>query len=192
MDQSQNEPTKQKGINGLYDTVSILVTAAIIITVVFTFFFRFSGVVGESMEPTLHTGDWLFLNQMEDTDPSYGDIVVISQPNAFNENLVKRVIATGGQTIDIDFKTGDVTVDGKLLDEPYINDATTLSFDMEFPLTVPEGYCFVMGDNRQNSVDSRSSEVGLIKDDYILGIASFARTSGGFESLSISDADTAD
>ena len=180
------EKKSGKGAGVLYDIASILITAALIITIIFAFFFRFSGVVGPSMEPTLHTGDWLILNQMKNSGPEYGDIVVISQPNEYKENIVKRVIATEGQTIDINFNTGDVYVDGAIIDEPYINNATTLSYDTDFPLVVPEGYCFVMGDNRQESLDSRSTQIGLIRNDYILGTADRAITSGGMTNLEIS------
>ena len=172
-----------KGLSLCYDIVSIFVTAAVIIAVLFTFFFRLSGINGSSMEDTLHDGDWVLLSQLDYTEPEYGDIVVISQPNDFGENIVKRVIATGGQTIDIDFETGDVYIDGEVLEENYIKNATIDQYDVEFPLTVPEGYCFVMGDNRQDSLDSRSSHVGLIRNDYVLGIARFAKTATGFQSL---------
>ena len=169
-----------------YDIVSIIVTAALIIAILFTFFFRMSGVNGPSMEPTLHTGDWLVISQLgKDAAPSYGDVVVISQPNEFGENIVKRVIATEGQTIDINFKNGNVIVDGKVLKEKYIKNDTTTEFDMRFPLVVPKGYCFVMGDNRQDSLDSRSTRVGLIRNDYILGTAVRASTSEGFVPLSV-------
>jgi len=179
------EAKASRGTGLCYDIVSILVTASVIITILFTFVFRMSGVNGESMEPTLHTGDWLVISQMGSGVPQYGDIVVISQPNAFHENLVKRVIATEGQTIDINFKTGDVIVDGQILEENYINNATTTEFDTHFPLVVPDGYCFVMGDNRQNSLDSRSSQVGLIRNDYILGVARYASTADGFTTLGL-------
>lgn len=176
------KPKSRKGLGVWFDIVSIILTAAVIITLFFTFFFRFSSVVGISMEPTLHGGDWVILSQMK-REPQYGDIVVISQPNDFNENIIKRVIATEGQVIDINFKTGAVYVDGKKLDEPYINNPTTNQYDLKFPMRVPEGYCFCMGDNRQNSLDSRSSEVGFIQNDYILGEAVAARTASGFQSM---------
>lgn len=179
----ENLPAGEKAIAGSYEFVSVLICATIIIAVLFTFFFRFSSVVGVSMQPGLHSGDWVVLSQMGDTEPHYGDIVVISQPNSFNENIIKRVIATEGEVVDIDFKTGEVKVDGKVLDEPYINNPTINSYDMRFPLIVPKGYCFVMGDNRQNSIDSRSTSIGLIRDDYILGRAAAASTKEGFHTI---------
>lgn len=177
-----NEPAPTRPIEYFYEGISVVISAAIIILILFTFFFRFAGVVGDSMNPTLESGDWVVLSQtgLEYT-PQRRDIVVISQPNALNENIIKRVIAVGGDTIDIDFSTGDVYVNGELRDEPYINNPTTTSFDVEFPLTVPEGYVFVMGDNRGDSLDSRSSTIGLIRNEYILGPVSFSVGSSGIQ-----------
>lgn len=155
-----------------YEVASVLLSAALIILIIFTFFARMAGVVGSSMEPTLHNGNWVILSQvgMEYT-PEYGDIVVVSQPNGLDEVIIKRVIATGGQTVDIDFDTGVVYVDGQALSEPYTAAPTYLNFNdgVTFPLTVPEGYVFVMGDNRNDSTDSRSSLIGCIRNEYILG-----------------------
>lgn len=183
----KTEKKEHRFANGLYEVVSIFSAAVIIIMILFTFIFRFVGVIGSSMVPTLKDGDWLVISQYKfDYEPSYGDIVVISQPNIFNENIVKRVIATEGETVDIDFITGRVIIDGVVLDETYINNATTTSGDVEFPLTVPEGYVFVMGDNRQASTDSRFSVIGLIKNEYILGSADYAFSAGkGLEKVSL-------
>ena len=123
------------------------------------------------MESTLHGNDWLIT--MQKSEYVYGDIVVTTKYNYFNEPLIKRVIATGGQTIDIEFASSTVYVDGKALDEPYINESfmvEKIDF-MQFPYTVPEGYLFCMGDNRNYSTDSRSTLIGAIDEKHIMGKA---------------------
>ena len=174
-----------KATSFLYEVVSVFITAFIILAITFTFFMRFIGVVGQSMEDTLHSTDWVFIKQAGSYTPKYGDVVVISQPNKYHENIIKRVIATEGQTIDIDFSTGKVYLDGAEIIEPYIKNATTNYYDVKFPLTVPEGCCFVMGDNRQGSVDSRSSIIGVINNSYVLGKAGYALTDNGIEDLDL-------
>lgn len=157
-------------VDNVYDIADIAVSAVTVIFVIFVFLFRVVGVVGDSMVPTLHEGDWLLVSSSS-YEPEAGDVVIITQPNVFNEPIVKRIIATEGQTVDIDYSKGAVYVDGRLLDEPYINEPTTddTESNVEFPVTVPEGHVFVMGDNRNHSTDSRSSDVGFIDERYILG-----------------------
>ena len=168
---TENLDKKTKFQLNVYDFVSIIMTAFIIIAIVFVFAFRLVGVKGESMESTLHGNDWLIT--MQKSEYVYGDIVVTTKYNYFNEPLIKRVIATGGQTVDIDFSTSTVYVDGKALDEPYINESfmvEKIDF-MQFPYTVPEGYLFCMGDNRNYSTDSRSTLIGAIDEKHIMGKA---------------------
>lgn len=160
----------QKSWKFVYEWLDSLIFAFITILIVFTFFFRIVGVSGESMLPTLHSGDWLAIRAIN-TEIDRGDIVVITQPNALHEPLIKRVIAVGGDTVDIDFVNGTIRVNGEILDEPYIYEPTHRSSNVTFPLTVPEGCVFVMGDNRNNSLDSRSQTVGFIDTRYILGVA---------------------
>lgn len=169
-----NEKQKKKyGLTGfVFDIVSIFVTALVFISILFTFVIRFVGVNGDSMEPTLQHNDWLVISAFN-PEIKHGDIIISTQPNAFNEPLVKRVIATGGQTVDIDFVKGEVYVDGQLLDEPYIAEPTHTTEGVSFPIIVPEGQLFVMGDNRNESSDSRSPMVGCIDERYVLGVVRY-------------------
>ena len=105
--------------------------------------------------------------------------MVLRKQSFLEEPIVKRVIALEGQTVDIDFTTGSVEVDGKILNEPYINELTFRSDGTEFPLTVPEGSVFVMGDNRNHSNDSRDVRLGTVDTGYILGKAALVLFPGG-------------
>ena len=128
-------------------------------------------VSGTSMYNTLLEGDYLFvLSNTLYREPKQGDIVVISKQSFDNgAPIVKRVIATEGQTVDIDFNLGIVYVDGEALEEDYAYTATTRQDGMSFPLTVEEGCVFVLGDNRAVSHDSRSTDIGLVDEQEILG-----------------------
>lgn len=137
--------------------------------------FRIVIVSGPSMMQTLQNGDRLIvLSNAVYKNPKAGDIIVASKDSFKDgEPIIKRVIATEGQKVDIDFKTGLVYVDDKVLYEPYINTPTNLYEGVDFPLIVDEGCLFVMGDNRNDSKDSRSVEIGLIDRREILGKAIF-------------------
>ena len=135
---------------------------------VFSFFFRIIQVDGESMVPTLENGDKLVV-WGAGYEPQRGDVVIVDSYTSYGRPLVKRVIAKGGDTISIDYAAGTVKVNGKVLEEDYIAEPTYLGYDVEFPYTVPEGTVFVMGDNRNASLDSRSSYVGCIDEQDILG-----------------------
>ncbi len=152
----------------IYDWMQSLIFALIICIVVFVFFFRIVDVVGDSMNPTLIDGDKLLVSDVLYT-PKQGDIVIFRKDEYKPEALVKRVIATEGQTIDIDFDRGRVYVDGELLDEPYIAELTKNQLDFQGPQTVPEGCVFVMGDNRNASSDSRKAEIGMVDERLIVG-----------------------
>lgn len=174
--ETKNDKKKdKKGKNSfhlsIYDMVSIVMSAFIIIAVVFTFVFRLVGVSGYSMTDTLQDNDWLLTVNKETYER--GDIVVITEPNYFDEPLIKRVIAKGGETVDIDFTTSTVYVDGVALQEPYVREDYILPKldDIEFPYTVPEGHIFCMGDNRNGSTDSRSNLIGPLDERYVLGKA---------------------
>ena len=161
---------KEKVIINFYEAMMSFVGAAVIILLMYTFCVKSVAVDGTSMLPTLQHGDRLVITAFC-VEPEQGDIIVSTQPNAFGNSVIKRVIATENQTVDIDFTTGDVFVDGVLLDEPYINNSTINSEGVEFPLTVPPNHIFVMGDNRQGSTDSRSEMIGFIREEYIFGVA---------------------
>ena len=144
-----------------------------IIMVVFLLLFRMVIVSGSSMYATLWDGDWILLiSGTFYQDPEYGDIIVACK-DSFNdgEPIIKRVIATEGQTVDIDFDAGIVYVDGIALDEPYTYTHTNYAEGMTFPLVVEDGCVFALGDNRNNSRDSRDPDIGQIDRREILGKA---------------------
>ena len=158
----------------LYEWVQALVCSVLAVVILFTFVIRLIGVDGRSMVPTLQHGDRLLvLNSMLYDNYQYGDIVVLRKDTFLKDPIVKRVIATEGQSVDIDFSTGSVYVDGTLLKEDYINELTFLEEGTEFPLTVPENSVFVMGDNRNHSSDSRDSRLGTVDERYVIGKAVF-------------------
>ena len=167
-DASGGAPQQQSAKLDLYYWLQALVAALVIIILTFTFAFRLIGVDGSSMVPTLHDKDLMVVRSLGYT-PTRGDIVVLQESSFMAEPIVKRVIATAGQTIDIDFSSGDVWVDGVLQEEPYINEPTYNSGDVSFPATVPEGCIFVMGDNRNRSTDSRWSSVGMVDTRCVIG-----------------------
>lgn len=145
-----------------------LIFSLAFVSVLLIFFVRTVNVDGTSMQPTLMDGEQLVAVSIG-YSPKRGDIVVVDSYINFGKPLVKRVIAVGGDTIDIDFDTGDVYINGEIIDEPYIAAPTTRAYDVTFPLTVPQGQVFLMGDNRLYSKDSRHSDIGLIDERDILG-----------------------
>ena len=157
-----------------------LVFGLVGVLLVFMFLFRMVVVSGPSMKQTLQDGDRLILlSNVLYTNPKYGDIVVASKDSFKDgEPIIKRVIATEGQTVDIDFEKGIVYVDGIALDEPYANTPTNLFEGTSFPLTVEKGHVFVLGDNRNDSLDSRSSNIGQIDKRELLGKAIFLAVPG--------------
>lgn len=159
----------------LYEWIQSLVGSVLVVVAIFTFGIRMLGVDGHSMLNTLQHGDRLMVvNPIFYHDYKYGDIVILRKTGVFdNEPIVKRVIATGGQTVDIDFSEGVVYVDGEALEEDYIREPTYTAEGTEFPLTVPEGSIFVMGDNRNGSSDSRDYRLGTVDTRYVIGKAAF-------------------
>lgn len=152
----------------IYEWIQCLVFALIFCVVMFVFLFRLVDVVGDSMNPTLEDGDKMVVSDLF-YKPKQGDIIIFRKDEYKSEALVKRVIATEGHTVEIDFTKGRVYVDGELLDEPYIAEPTKNQIDFTGTQIVPEGCVFVMGDNRNESADSRDSRIGMVDERLIIG-----------------------
>ena len=176
-DGKKNEPEPFENL--VYCWAQALITAVVGVVLLFTFAFRLIGVNGPSMQDTLYTGDRLLVLNAMFCDFKAGDVVVINDYNAeLDDTLVKRIIAVGGQTVDIDSATGTVYVDGAALDEPYVKGGTQAADGTRFPLTLAEDEVFVMGDHRDHSTDSRSSLLGAVKEGYLQGKALFLLSPG--------------
>ena len=162
---------EEKSGREMYDWLQSLLSALIFCVVLFSFFVRIIDVRGTSMNPTLSNGDKMLVSGVL-YKPKAGDVVVFKKDEYDPEKaLVKRVIATEGQEINIDFDSGTVYVDGEAIEESYISELTRNKLDFIGPKTVPEGCVFVMGDNRNASTDSRKSEIGMLDTRLILGKA---------------------
>ena len=168
--EAKKEPETLEGM--LYCWAQALITAVVSVVLLFTFAFRLIGVSGPSMQDTLYTGDRLLVLNAAFCDFQPGDVVVINNYNAdLSDTLIKRIIAVGGQTIDIDLASSTVYVDGQPLDEPYVKGFTDTIEGTRFPLTLAEDEVFVMGDHRDHSTDSRSARLGPVKEGYLQGKA---------------------
>ena len=169
MTQSKRQaPDAPRRGQGLIEWYEALVSALAVMVLLFSFFFRIIQVDGGSMNPTLWDGDKLIVWGAGYV-PQRGDVVIVDDYTSYGRPLVKRIIAMGGDTVAIDYDEGTVTVNGETLEEPYIAEPTFLGYDVTFPYTVPEGQLFLMGDNRNASLDSRSSSIGCIAEEDILG-----------------------
>lgn len=173
------EKTPQKGtfrdiLAEAYELLETLGFVTVTIMLVFAFVCRLNIVDGHSMDMTLADGEYLVVSDLL-YEPTAGDIVIVHKIDAspYDAPIVKRVIATEGQTIDIDFTTWTLTIDGEVVEEPYryIADDRILTSDWSFPLTVGENEIFVMGDNRNHSADSRTKELGMIDKRCVVGKA---------------------
>ena len=178
-----------KIVVAMLEYVEILVFSLSLVLIIFSFCVRLCEVKGGSMNMTLIDKEKLLVSDIFYT-PKVGDIIVFHQTGYLNEPVVKRVIAVGGETIDIDFETMEVTITDKngntrILDEDYAyydpSEKAKKKYyahktDYTFPMYVPEGYLFVMGDNRYNSLDSRFSEVSLVDERRVLGKVVFRIT----------------
>lgn len=163
---------QEGGTAGLYDWIRCVVFAIAIVVVCLTFVFRLVDVDGTSMNDTLQTNDKVIVTNLM-YQPNNNDIVVISHGAEYKKPIIKRVIAKEGQTLKLDKENDRIIVDGIVIDEPYIK-GTTFSGNYgnnEIPDVIPEGKIFVMGDNRQVSLDSRSTEIGLIDVKDVIGKA---------------------
>ena len=171
---------KKSFLYNLFEWLDVVVASIVVVVIVFTFVFRIVAIDGASMNNTLFDGERVVITNMF-YQPQRGDIVVISrntentyQVTKNNEPIIKRIIALEGDTVDIDFDNGIVYVNGEALKEDYIKEPTTRQGDVKFPLVVKENCIFVLGDNRNESLDSRSTDIGdngLIDKKYILGHA---------------------
>lgn len=166
-------PTVNMQVTGRYKSEffewgEALVVSLAVIILLFTFAVRLIGVEGSSMFPTLHDSDKVLMSGLL-YEPKKGDIVVVTKDSFMEAPIVKRIIATSGDTVDVDFTTGTLMLNGEPQTEAYINELTLSAGDMVFPQTVPENCVFVMGDNRNKSTDSRWLSLGMVDERYILG-----------------------
>ncbi len=171
---------KKSPIKEVFEWLDVVVASIIAVVIIFTFVFRIVAIDGPSMMNTLLDGERVIISNLF-YEPKRGDIVVISrntdnssEVGSYDEPIIKRIIATEGELVDIDFETGVVFVDGVALEEEYTLEPTYRSFDITFPVRVTDDCVFVLGDNRNDSMDSRSSQIGedgMIHEKYILGHA---------------------
>lgn len=185
---TEAEKKEHRIISDIVEIIESTLITVFVIVMIFTYLLHPVNVVGGSMNDTLINDDRIFMSTVY-TGIRYGDIIVINNDAAYlfdengelyekditgsrlNECIIKRVIGEPGQTVEIDTLAKQVIIDGKVLDEPYIKAPTDSGGVFSYPFTVPEGYYFVMGDNRNSSADSRDGDVGLIKKDQIYGKA---------------------
>lgn len=182
MEPQQQTQTKKRDpkkiLKNVYDIVEVLATVTVAVTLIYAFAVRLQIVDGSSMLHTLHDRERLLVSDLF-YEPRQGDIVIVHKIDAdpYDRPIVKRVIATGGQTVDIDFDTWTLTVDGEVVEESYrwVNEEERLvTCAYALPITLSEDQIFVMGDNRNGSADSRTKEIGPVDVRCVVGRA-FAR-----------------
>ena len=181
--QAPKKKKKESLASMIFDAVEMFALAVFLVVLIFTFFVRLCRVDGESMEDTLYNNEMLLISDFAYT-PRQDDVIVFHMTDPLNgleKPLVKRVIATGGQHVEINFKTGEIKVDGVVYPDEHkvlkgfnghYGNRAEHHYDPNtdtFSATVPEGYLFVLGDNRNVSLDSRSNEVGFVDERTVLG-----------------------
>lgn len=161
------EQTRQRRAEtrSLASTVAV---TAVIFFFLWKVIFALVVVSGISMNPTLQSGNLVLARRFGLDDLRRGDIVVFDSTGV-GKKLIKRIVAVGGDTVNIDYEAGIVTVNGKALSEPYIAAPTRLNEGVNLPANVPEGFLFVLGDNRNQSRDSRDPDVGMISQSDVIG-----------------------
>ncbi len=175
---------KAPAFKEIFEWLDAVIISVIAVILLFTFIFRTVGIKGESMENTLYENDHVVISNLF-YSPKQGDIVVISRnygnvngdTNVDDSPIIKRVIAVAGQDVTIDPKTGRVMVDDMVLSEKYIKEGAITTWGdgstETKTITVEEGKIFVMGDNREMSLDSRYEQIGQVDTRYVLGRAIF-------------------
>lgn len=167
------ELNNKKVTEYMFDLSRTIIFVFVFMSIIFTFVIRDANVVGNSMLDTLHSDDKILMTNFM-YKPKCGDIVAINAENQIEKRIIKRVIATEGQTLVVDYNKNAVYVDGIQIDEPYVSSITgEPSNPSQIPYVIPEGYIFVMGDNRVISLDSRDKSIGLISVDDVIGKAQF-------------------
>lgn len=157
----------------MFDLTRTIIFVFAFMSVIFTFIIRDANVVGNSMLDTLHSDDKILMTNFM-YKPKCGDIVAINAENQIEKRIIKRVIATEGQTLVVDYSKNAVYVDGIQIDESYVSSITREpSNPLQIPYVIPEGYIFVMGDNRIISLDSRDKSIGLVSVNDVIGKAQF-------------------
>lgn len=171
MEENKNNADTARFHSELFGWGESLVGILVFFVLIFTFVVRLVGVDGSSMYPTLEDHNIMLVSNLS-YEPQKGDIVILNKESFYaGMPIVKRIIATAGDTVDIDFGAGAVYVNGEKLDEPYVAEPTYEPEDFTGAQTVPEGCIFVMGDNRNHSTDSRTADLGMVDTRYILGRA---------------------
>lgn len=158
----------------VYSTLSLILAIFVCIIIIFTVFVRIVSVDGDSMNPTMLNGSKIIVSEFL-YKPAYGDIIAFGKTGTENSSVIKRIIGMPGDVIDINFDTHILTVNGEVRTFSFdVTEPIEMKGDVEFPVTVPENCYFVLGDNRNNSLDSRFSEIGFVSYDEILGKAIFS------------------